>query len=96
MQIHKLEEIFVALEIDFRMMPITLNQPNGLHIVTQATLAQLSEDEALRAFADGLLQTALVHTINFEPSTFNLPYSWPKRCTTLVPKFIPYSQRCWC
>jgi len=53
------------------MMPITFNQPNGLHIVSQATLAQLFEDEALRTFAGGLLQTALAHTINFEPPTFN-------------------------
>lgn len=48
------------------MTAITLQQPDGLHLVTQATLAQLAEDEALRAFADGLLQTALAHTIHFE------------------------------
>jgi hypothetical protein len=54
------------------MMPITLNQPDGLHLSTQATLAQLLDDEAVGAFADGLLQTALVQTFNVQPSTANL------------------------
>jgi hypothetical protein len=54
------------------MIPVTFNQPDGLHIVSQATLAQLFEDEALRTFAGGLMQTALVQTFNVQRSTFNL------------------------
>jgi hypothetical protein len=59
-------------------MIITFNQPDGLYLSTQATLAQLLEDEALRAFAGGLLHAALVETCNLRPATFR----WPKPCMT--------------
>ncbi|MBI1878396.1 MAG: hypothetical protein HYR94_09250 [Chloroflexi bacterium] len=55
------------------MMPITLNQPDGLHLSTEATLAQLLEDETLRTFADGLLCTALVETCNLQPGGCKQP-----------------------
>jgi hypothetical protein len=50
-------------------MPFALNQPDGLHISTSATLAQLGEDEALRTFAAGLLHAALRQTCNLLSST---------------------------
>lgn len=53
-------------------MTITLSQPDGLYIPTSATLAQLLEDEPLRAFADGLLYTAVLQTCNLQPATCNL------------------------
>ncbi len=52
-------------------MTVTLNQPDGLYLSAQASLAQLLEAEALRAFADGLLHAALTHTLNLQPATFN-------------------------
>jgi hypothetical protein len=42
-------------------MPIILNQPDGLHILAQAVLKQLLEDETLTQFADGLLPAAFAH-----------------------------------
>jgi CO/xanthine dehydrogenase FAD-binding subunit len=53
-------------------MIITHVQPNGLYLVTQATLAQLVEDEAVRAFAGGLLYTALLKTCHLQLATCNL------------------------
>jgi hypothetical protein len=57
--------------VDFGLMTITFNQPDGLYLQAQATLAQLLEDEALRVLAGGLLHAALVATFNLQPSTFN-------------------------
>jgi CO/xanthine dehydrogenase FAD-binding subunit len=54
-------------------MVTTLNQPDGLYLVTQATLAQLLEDEAVRTFAGGLLHTALLKTCNLQLAACNLP-----------------------
>jgi CO/xanthine dehydrogenase FAD-binding subunit len=53
-------------------MVITHDQPDGLYLVTQATLAQLLEDEAVRAFAGGLLHTSLLKTSNQQLATSNL------------------------
>jgi hypothetical protein len=45
-------------------MPATLNQPDGLYLIAQATLLQLHNDEALTHFADGLLASTLTYTIH--------------------------------
>jgi hypothetical protein len=47
-------------------------QPDGLYLSTQATLAQLLEDETVAAFADGMLHAALSETCNLQPTTCNL------------------------
>jgi hypothetical protein len=56
------------------MMPVTLNQPDGLHLAAQASLSQLLEDKTLQGFAGGLLHAALVHLLNGKrlPSTIPL------------------------
>jgi hypothetical protein len=54
------------------MAAITFNQPDGLYLSTQATLAQLLEEEALHLFAAGLLHTALAETFNLESSISNV------------------------
>lgn len=53
-------------------MPVTSTQADGLYLSAQAALAQLLEDEALRAFADGLVHAALVTTCDLQPATRNL------------------------
>jgi hypothetical protein len=53
-------------------MVITHAQPDGLYLVTQATLAQLLKDEVARAFAGGLLHTALLKTCHLPPATCSL------------------------
>jgi hypothetical protein len=53
-------------------MVISHNQPDGLYLVTQATLTQLLEDEAVRAFANSLLHTSLLKTCNLHPPTCSL------------------------
>ncbi len=40
-------------------MQIALTRPDGLHILTNATLQQMAKDDTLLAFADGLLFQAL-------------------------------------
>ena len=40
-------------------MQVVLTRPNGLHLLTKATLQQLFEDDALKIFAEGLLLNAL-------------------------------------
>lgn len=40
-------------------MQITLNRPDGLHILARATVSQLTQAQALLMFANGLIATAL-------------------------------------
>ncbi|MCB9109342.1 MAG: hypothetical protein H6633_34660 [Anaerolineales bacterium] len=42
-------------------MSITLVRPDGLHLTTKATLAQLAQDQILQEFADGLIPKILAH-----------------------------------
>ncbi|MCB0208298.1 MAG: hypothetical protein KDJ52_03145 [Anaerolineae bacterium] len=42
-------------------MSITLVRPDGLHLTTKATLAQLAQDQNLQVFADGLIPRILAH-----------------------------------
>lgn len=42
-------------------MSITLTRPDGLHITTKATLAQLAQEKKLLDFANGLLPNILSH-----------------------------------
>jgi hypothetical protein len=53
-------------------MSISLNQPDGLHLPTSATLAQLLEDEPLHDFANGLLHAALRQTCHLLSATCRL------------------------
>jgi hypothetical protein len=40
-------------------MPVTLARPDGLHLTTKATLAEILQDELIREFAGGLLGRAV-------------------------------------
>lgn len=49
-------------------MSVTFIQPDGLHILAQATLSQLATDETLLNFANGLIPLALTHLTSIELS----------------------------
>lgn len=53
-------------------MQATLTRPNGLHILTKATLQQLIEDETLNIFAEGLLSKALAEINPADRATLTL------------------------
>jgi hypothetical protein len=73
-------------------MTIALTRPDGIHILTRATLLQLADDEVLRVFAAGLLPNALAHIDASDQATWTLahtlhqvePQTYPLLLTLLV------------
>lgn len=53
-------------------MPVTLTRPNGVHILTKATLQQLIDHETVTLFAGGLLLNALAEINPAERTTLTL------------------------
>ena len=53
-------------------MQITLTRPDGLHILTRATLQRLAEDNTIRIFAEGLLLQALTELLLTDQATWSL------------------------
>jgi len=65
-------------------MQLTLNQPDGLYLHPEATLAQLAHDVILKEFADSLIPYALALTTNHSATLTSALYQTDSDYTPLL------------